>query len=165
MVVYQAKLPLSVFAAIVVLGTFSRITFLGFVAPVALRILLHLRQVCKSMKTRSLIMQLAIPILVGMGSTILLIAIDSEYFHGHLQNPVLTPYNLLLYNLSFENLAKHGLHPRWLHVTANLPMIVGPTLVVYAVKTSREVLMMPSVIKERVRSNSSRAVSLSKLSD
>ena len=164
MVVYQETLPLGVFAAIVALGTFSRITFLGFVAPVALRILIHVCRAHRSIKSWPLIMQLVIPVLVGLGSTIMLVVIDSVYTHGHLQHLVLTPYNLLLYNVSSDNLAKHGLHPRWLHVTVNLPMIMGPTLIVYGVTTGRKVLMMPSVIKEKVRPSSSHAVNLGELS-
>lgn len=36
-----------------------------------------------------------------------------------------TPYNLLKYNLSSTNLAEHGLHPRYLHMVANWPMLFG----------------------------------------
>lgn len=38
---------------------------------------------------------------------------------------VIPPINALLYNLKTENVAQHGLHPRWLHALVNMPMIVG----------------------------------------
>ncbi|PSS08868.1 hypothetical protein PHLCEN_2v3435 [Hermanssonia centrifuga] len=48
--------------------------------------------------------------------------VDTMYFRED-DRLVLTPYNFLLYNLSSENLAQHGLHPRWLHLVVNLPML------------------------------------------
>eukprot|EP01083_Nonionella_stella_P058842 154060_1 len=38
----------------------------------------------------------------------------------------LTPLNNLIYNMDVNNLANWGLHPRWLHVLVNLPMLFGP---------------------------------------
>lgn len=40
--------------------------------------------------------------------------------------PVITPLNNFLYNSATENLARHGLHPWYQHVLANLPMLLGP---------------------------------------
>jgi phosphatidylinositol glycan class Z len=39
---------------------------------------------------------------------------------------MLTPLNSLLYNMDQSNLAKHGLHPRFLHALVNLPLLFGP---------------------------------------
>ncbi|KAI8060977.1 Alg9-like mannosyltransferase family-domain-containing protein [Gongronella butleri] len=39
---------------------------------------------------------------------------------------VLTPLNNLHYNLDASNLAEHGLHPHYLHLLVNLPMLYGP---------------------------------------
>jgi hypothetical protein len=39
--------------------------------------------------------------------------------------PTIVPTNAALYNLRSDNLATHGLHPRWLHFAINAPMIVG----------------------------------------
>lgn len=39
--------------------------------------------------------------------------------------PVVAPLNALAYNLEADNLAQHGLHPRWLHALVNAPMILG----------------------------------------
>ena len=43
----------------------------------------------------------------------------------------LTPLNFLRYNLLPSNLAEHGVHPRWLHLVVNLPMVATPGLLFY----------------------------------
>jgi GPI mannosyltransferase 4 len=42
--------------------------------------------------------------------------------------PVLTPWRSLLYNARSDNLAKHGIHPRILHVAVNLPLLALPLI-------------------------------------
>eukprot|EP00898_Chlorokybus_atmophyticus_P001793 jgi/Chlat1/2614/Chrsp178S02457 len=37
-----------------------------------------------------------------------------------------TPINSLLYNIQAKNLSLHGLHPRYLHVVVNMPLMFGP---------------------------------------
>ncbi|KAI9496535.1 Alg9-like mannosyltransferase family-domain-containing protein [Zychaea mexicana] len=39
---------------------------------------------------------------------------------------VLTPLNNILYNAKVENLKDHGLHPRYLHLLVNFPLLYGP---------------------------------------
>ena len=39
---------------------------------------------------------------------------------------VVTPWNFILYNVNTENLAEHGLHPRYTHLLVNLPLLTGP---------------------------------------
>lgn len=57
------------------------------------------------------------------------VAIDSFYYskmHYSFINDVrvvYTPINFLLYNLSPANLGNHGLHPRYLHVLLNIPLL------------------------------------------
>jgi hypothetical protein len=36
------------------------------------------------------------------------------------------PLNFLRYNMNSNNLAQHGLHPRYLHVLINMPLMFGP---------------------------------------
>ncbi|RUS17481.1 GPI mannosyltransferase, partial [Jimgerdemannia flammicorona] len=52
--------------------------------------------------------------------------------------PTITPLNNFLYNLDASNLASHGLHPRYLHIAVNLPLLFGPLalLAAYAVVRS-----------------------------
>src|SRR3569623_1859223 len=49
---------------------------------------------------------------------------------GHL---IFTPINSLLYNMQYENLAIHGIHPRITHILVNMPMLynIGFILFVY----------------------------------
>lgn len=42
---------------------------------------------------------------------------------------VITPLNNLLYNMNVDNLAQHGLHPRYTHFAINLPLLFGPLAV------------------------------------
>lgn len=42
---------------------------------------------------------------------------------------VLTPINLIAYNSKKENLALHGLHPHYLHLLVNFPLLFGPLAV------------------------------------
>lgn len=41
----------------------------------------------------------------------------------------IAPLNALRYNLKADNLALHGLHPRWLHAVVNAPMVAGSAAV------------------------------------
>lgn len=49
---------------------------------------------------------------------------------------VIAPLNAAFYNLRSENLAIHGIHPRWLHAFVNLPMLLGLGPVLFGVWTS-----------------------------
>ncbi|KAI7900853.1 Alg9-like mannosyltransferase family-domain-containing protein [Cokeromyces recurvatus] len=42
---------------------------------------------------------------------------------------VITPLNNLRYNLNVENLAEHGIHPRYTHFAVNLPVLYGPLFI------------------------------------
>lgn len=61
----------------------------------------------------------------------LLAAADTFYFSSPTRSrwqPVLTPLNLLMYNISSSNLALHGTHPRWLHLVVNWQILFGVSL-------------------------------------
>jgi phosphatidylinositol glycan class Z len=61
-------------------------------------------------------------------ASVVIILTDTYYFRGNFATLAISPFNFLLYNLSPKNLAEHGIHPRWLHLFVNLPMMVGPLL-------------------------------------
>jgi hypothetical protein len=44
-------------------------------------------------------------------------------------NIVVTPLNNLIYNMNTENLALHGIHPRYTHFAINLPLLYGPLFI------------------------------------
>ncbi|KJE93020.1 hypothetical protein, variant [Capsaspora owczarzaki ATCC 30864] len=46
--------------------------------------------------------------------------------------PVVAPLNNLLYNLNPANLEQHGLHPRYLHILVNMPLLFGPLVLALA---------------------------------
>ena len=39
---------------------------------------------------------------------------------------VVTPWNFVNYNMQTDNLAVHGIHPRYTHFVVNLPLLTGP---------------------------------------
>lgn len=72
--------------------------------------------------------------LSGLLTTIFAIASDTAFYTPQvswldlLSHPVITPLNNFMYNISTDNLAQHGLHPWYQHLAANLPMLIGPAL-------------------------------------
>lgn len=95
------------FGCLGALGVFARFTFPAFVLPLT-RLPPSWRVVFASLVTAAAI-----------------VAVDS-YYYGRF---VVTPLNAFLYNLDSSNLALHGLHPRYLHALVNLPLLLGPVLV------------------------------------
>ncbi|TMW69786.1 hypothetical protein Poli38472_001942 [Pythium oligandrum] len=60
-----------------------------------------------------------------------IIALDTVYFRGEvtsydIQQLVIAPWNNFIYNLQYENLQLHGVHPRITHAMVNMPMLFGP---------------------------------------
>ena len=97
-------------------------------------------------------MRLSLPVLISLSTAAGLVALDSWYFKDF-REVVLTPYNFLLYNMSAENLASHGLHPRWLHVTINMPMIISPALWFYVVTAGFRTLRNSLSAKDKTKFN------------
>ncbi|GAA6016294.1 hypothetical protein JCM10207_000460 [Rhodosporidiobolus poonsookiae] len=130
---------LAALGAALAFGVFTRITFAAFALPLVLAIALQLwRSAVYKYSTASssafaVILQ-ALPAGFSFLLTSLALAlIDTLYFCHHSASPfrlILTPLNLLRYNLSLANLAEHGLHPRYLHVVVNWPMLFGVGLLV-----------------------------------
>ncbi|CAH0520386.1 unnamed protein product [Peronospora belbahrii] len=70
----------------------------------------------------------------------------SEVFHGEwnrslleqiARNAVIAPINNLLYNIQYDNLKQHGVHPRFTHLTVNMPMLFGPVFFVFLMMVFR----------------------------
>ena len=67
-------------------------------------------------------------------TSLLAISIDTAFYsppfslYKFIRNPTITPLNSFLYNASTENLSHHGLHPRYQHFVASLPLLIGPAL-------------------------------------
>ena len=78
-------------------------------------------------------LSLAAVILAALSTTVIAIALDTAFYAPHsiswsdlIHNPVLTPLNNILYNISPSNLAQHGLHPWYQHLLVNIPQLIGP---------------------------------------
>lgn len=118
------------------LGLFARFTFAIFALPAGLAFL-HTCWTRASADRRILgLLKLSSGAVLGfLGTAAAHIAYDSFYYRsrlaaidGTLSAPsglVVVPWNALQYNLSTDNLSEHGIHPRWLHVVVNAPMILG----------------------------------------
>ena len=143
-------------AAVIITGIFNRITFIAFTAPIAVRAII----VCYQEARPPNLARLSSHVLYAGSATVLtstaIIALDSYYFRDGGAPLVFTPYNFLLYNLSPDNLAKHGLHPRWLHVAVNLPMIVGPCVLISGMQAGWQVLRHKSDNKGKPTPHTSR---------
>ncbi|KFA67405.1 hypothetical protein S40285_00220 [Stachybotrys chlorohalonatus IBT 40285] len=107
-----------------VFGVFNRITFLGFLLIPGLRLIPHFLK-----KPSAFFVMLSAALLTSF----LAITLDTSFYSTEpitwsrlIHRPVITPLNNFIYNSSTENLAKHGLHPWYQHLLANLPMLLGP---------------------------------------
>ncbi|KAI9873887.1 MAG: alpha 1,2 mannosyltransferase, partial [Pleopsidium flavum] len=74
-------------------------------------------------------------LLFGTLTTLLAIIIDTAFYTSTsptlstlLHTPTITPLNNILYNTQPSNLALHGLHPYYQHTLINLPLLLGPVL-------------------------------------
>lgn len=123
-------------AVLAVHGFFTRFTFAVFVLPLALFInycTMHFRSGSRAL---SLVGALAAGLFAIV--SFYLCAVTDTKFYARLAQAtgtkvatvggtrwVIAPINALVYNAKTDNVAQHGLHPRWLHAAVNLPMMVG----------------------------------------
>lgn len=122
-------------SCVAVIGCFNRPTFVLFgVGPLFFWIHRGLSSeyiTVKDVHTRMLMFLLsAVPLIL------LIILVDSSYF-GYLTGPeimnldislknfVFPPWNFLKYNMNVNNLAKHGIHPKYVHCLVNMPLLFG----------------------------------------
>lgn len=122
-----------ILATIVVIGIFNRPTFVGFAfSPIFFW--LHRGLGSKVVGFKDFHYRIFTLILAGIPVLIMLVVIDSSYY-GYLtmadiemlkiswDNWVVTPLNFLRYNSDLRNLNEHGLHPHWLHLAVNIPVL------------------------------------------
>lgn len=117
-------------------GIFARFTFAIFALPAGV-FFLHTCWTRATAANRILgLLRLSSGAVLGFLMTAAAhIAYDTFYYQsrlaaisGSLSAPsrlVITPWNALQYNLSPDNLSEHGVHPRWLHIVVNAPLILG----------------------------------------
>ncbi|KAJ1658991.1 alpha 1,2 mannosyltransferase [Dispira simplex] len=74
---------------------------------------------------------------------------DVQFWHDLSRYIVIAPLNNLLYNLDQDNLADHGLHPRYLHILVNYPLLFGP-LVIFLLRSLWQLMINPSMVWRRL---------------
>ncbi|KAL1933501.1 hypothetical protein VTP01DRAFT_7591, partial [Rhizomucor pusillus] len=140
---------------LLVLGIFTRITFILYGVPVGVGYLYMVFK--KSSGSFSTTLKQLVPFILGASICFVLCVFADSVYYQALQvtfkgmqisdvkqfidiitNPVqwqhlrvsgrlvLTPLNNILYNANVENLKQHGLHPRYLHLLVHYPMLYGP---------------------------------------
>ncbi|KAJ1962800.1 alpha 1,2 mannosyltransferase [Dispira parvispora] len=76
---------------------------------------------------------------------------DTQLWRDLSRYIVIAPLNNLLYNLDQDNLADHGLHPRYLHVVVNYPLLFGP-LVIFLLRSVWRLVTNPCMAWQRLTS-------------
>ncbi|GAA5839969.1 hypothetical protein JCM11251_006574 [Rhodosporidiobolus azoricus] len=134
---------------VLAIGVFIRITFVAFAAPAVFTLAWQLGfSTVTGAKFSPLgLIRRGLPIAFAFFASVLLFGFgDALHFNLPFNLTRLTPLNLLRYNLSSNNLAEHGLHPRYLHVVANWPMLFGVGLmVVWSARRAKEVKKVAAV--------------------
>ncbi|CAF4875259.1 unnamed protein product [Pieris macdunnoughi] len=120
-------------ASLVVIGIFNRPTFIGF-ALIPIFFWLHRGIGSKIVGFADFHARIFMLVVCGIPMVLLCILVDSAYY-GYLtladieslqiswSNWVVTPLNFLRYNTDVRKLTKHGIHPRWLHLAVNVPIL------------------------------------------
>lgn len=152
----------------VVLGIFNRPTFVAF-AMIPVMFWLYTCFI-----TKKLTQSIAVTSVSSIAMFATCVILDSLYFHFDetsgffndmktcaVQQPpenfkcfytslqeflVVTPWNFLRYNIKTDNLAEHGIHPRYLHFTANMTILYGPA---YLMFISLSIRSIANFIKHR----------------
>ncbi|KTW26401.1 hypothetical protein T552_02882 [Pneumocystis carinii B80] len=100
-------------------GFFSRITFPIILLP-------FVASFSKSLIKRPKIIFSIIKSFILM--FLIFILIDSFYYaNGY--RVIITPLNNFKYNSKYINLQKHGIHSYWTHFLVNLPILLGPAII------------------------------------
>lgn len=123
----------AVLAAICVIGCFNRPTFIIFAMPIIFFWLL------RGMGSRAVTfldfnLRILCLFLCAVPCLLACIVVDSVYYRyltSHditslqvgIENLVITPINFIRYNIDPENTGQHGLHPKWLHLLVNIPLL------------------------------------------
>ncbi|XP_049882381.1 GPI mannosyltransferase 4 [Pectinophora gossypiella] len=122
-----------IIASLVVIGIFNRPTFVGFAFP-PIFFWLHRGLGSKVVGFKDFHYRIISLIFCSIPTILVLIVVDSSYY-GYLTNAdieslkltwdnwVVTPLNFLRYNGDMKNLRQHGLHPWWLHLVVNVPLL------------------------------------------
>ncbi|GAA5867443.1 hypothetical protein JCM1840_002140 [Sporobolomyces johnsonii] len=118
------------------LGIWPRVTFVAFASPLVVAVAILLAKPGDGQAGTPFVL-FSNPSLLRLLPTtslrqhpLLPTAPYARIYRSEPSSLVLTPLKLLRYNVSAAYLADHGLHPRYLHVLVNWPMLFGAGLAV-----------------------------------
>ncbi|KAM8713227.1 hypothetical protein ACLKA7_013527 [Drosophila subpalustris] len=120
-------------SSICVAGVFNRPTFLLFGAPMVFFWLLR-GMGTRSVSFRDFNLRIGLFCLCALPALVLFIFCDSLYYqhltvgelhmlHLGIENFVFTPWNFIKYNLDSAQTATHGVHPCYVHLLVNMPLL------------------------------------------
>ncbi|XP_023302292.2 GPI mannosyltransferase 4 [Lucilia cuprina] len=122
-------------SSVCVAGVFNRPTFLLFGSPMVFYWLLR-GMGTKTVTFLDFHLRMILFCLSAIPCTVFFIFCDSLYYQhltageiqtGHISidNFVFTPWNFIKYNLDSKKTAEHGLHPKYIHLFVNIPLLYG----------------------------------------
>lgn len=130
--------------SLLALGFFTRFTFLFFFFPLGIELvrrqdeLLQQQAHKKDRQPCSITQRIRTALSVALQGLLSfalcsagIICLDTQYFRpgasvSAFEDLVIAPLNNLRYNLQYENLQLHGVHPRITHFAVFMPMLFGP---------------------------------------
>ncbi|KAF5401228.1 Mannosyltransferase [Paragonimus heterotremus] len=128
---------------------FLRFTYVVFVFPM---VIIEVYSVLRKFRS-SILIPSALCFLIMALTVHFCLLMDSAYFTGldfltlstrfPVNDLICVPCRFFLYNSDSNSIAKHGLHPRFLHLLVNLPLMFGPAVPLLAFCAP---LMLPSPI-------------------
>lgn len=130
------KWTVPVLPVMTAVGVFTRFTYVAFAAPVLALYLARLVELARKGHAGKVAVWLAVAAGSGAATTAVYLGIDTQFYtqsgaaevasvRWRGMEAVVAPLNALAYNARTDNVAQHGLHPRWLHLCVNLPIMVG----------------------------------------
>lgn len=120
-------------STICVVGVFNRPTFIFFGMPIVFFWLLR-GMGTKKISFMDFNLRMTAFVLTAIPSLLFFILMDSLYF-GYLSlsdihvldiginSFVVTPLNFIRYNIDPQNTGQHGIHPKYLHILINIPLL------------------------------------------
>ncbi|CAH01341.1 glycosylphosphatidylinositol-alpha 1,2 mannosyltransferase [Kluyveromyces lactis] len=122
--------------ALISIGTFNRVTFPAYLILPLLSVFYH----CFLSHWIGVAYT---AISTALVSALIILFDTKAYSSTDCKSWVIAPLNNLLYNMKVDNIAQHGLHPRYTHLLINLPLICGPIILLFI--SQKAVLKLPAL--------------------
>lgn len=126
---HNKPIPLAFIGFVAAIGIFNRITFVAFAAASILHLLCRHSFADKKWRNPVQLCYSLSPLLVAFVLTSAGIILSDTSIHTawpQSRSLVVVPLASMRYNSRVTNLEQHGLHPRFLHLLVNFPLLFGP---------------------------------------